>query len=120
MKPRSNNPIWRPYTQEKTAAPAIEIERAEGAYLFTKSGQKIFDGISSWWLITHGQCRPEIVEAIQKQAAKIDQVTFANFTHGPAEELAELLIEITPSELTRVFFSDNGSTYCDRRAGLLT
>lgn len=106
----SNRPIWRPYTQEKTAAPPIEIAKAEGAHLYAKSGQKIFDGISSWWLITHGHCHPEIVEAVQKQAAKLDQVTFANFTHEPAEELAELLIKITPSELTRVFFTDNGST----------
>lgn len=110
MKPSHSYPIWRPYTQEKIAGPSIEIARAEGAYLYTKSGQKIFDGISSWWLITHGHCHPEIVEAIQRQAARLDQVTFANFTHEPAEELASLLIQITPPELTRIFFSDNGST----------
>ena len=110
MQPLSSRPIWRPYTQEMTAPAPIEIVNASGAYFHTKSGQRIFDGISSWWLITHGHCHPEIVEAVQKQAAKLDQVTFANFTHGPAEELAELLIEITPPDLTRVFFTDNGST----------
>jgi adenosylmethionine-8-amino-7-oxononanoate aminotransferase len=104
------NVIWRPYTQEKTTPAAVKVVRAQGAHLFTKNGQKIFDGISSWWLTTHGHCHPSIVEAIQRQAAEIDQVTFANFSHQPAEELAELLIGITPPELTRVFFSDNGST----------
>ena len=102
--------IWRPYTQEQIAAPAIEIARASGAYLYSKAGQEIFDGISSWWLITHGHCHPRIVEAVQKQAAKLDQVTFANFTHEPAENLAELLLHFLPKTFTRVFFSDNGST----------
>jgi len=110
LKSSHDRPIWRPYTQEKTARPPIEIARAEGAYLFTKAGQKIFDGISSWWVITHGHCHPEIVEAIRTQAGCLDQVTFADFTHEPAEELADLLIQITPPELTRVFFTDNGST----------
>jgi len=102
--------IWRPYTQERIAAPPVELVKASGAHLFTKSGQKLLDGISSWWLITHGHCHPRITEAIASQAAKMDQVIFANFTHEPAEELAEQLIQITPPDLTRVFLSDNGST----------
>jgi adenosylmethionine-8-amino-7-oxononanoate aminotransferase len=110
LKSLPKSPIWRPYTQEQTALTSQKIVKAEGAYLYTQEGQRIFDGISSWWLTTHGHCHPRIVEAIQQQAAKIDQVTFANFTHEPAEELAELLIRITPPELKRVFFSDNGST----------
>ena len=109
-KPDTNSPIWRPYTQQKTASPAIAVRSARGAYLETASGEQVFDGISSWWLITHGHCHPEIAGAVAHQAARLDQVTFANFTHEPAEELAELLIAITPPELTRVFFSDNGST----------
>lgn len=102
--------IWRPYTQESTAALPMSIDRAEGAYLFTKDGRKIFDGISSWWVITHGHCHPKIVEAIRSQAGRIDQVIFANFTHDPAEQLSEYLISCTPQKLSRVFFSDNGST----------
>ena len=106
----TDRPIWRPYTQEKIAPLPIEIDRAAGSYLFTKSGRKIFDGISSWWVITHGHCHPRIVEAIQRQAARIDQVIFANFSHNPAEELSEQLLRLTPPKLRRVFFSDNGST----------
>lgn len=105
-----NRPIWRPYTQERTASPPIELERAEGSYLYTKSGKRIFDGISSWWLITHGHCHPVIAEAIRQQAARMDQIIFANFTHAPAEELAENILKLVPKELTRVFFTDNGST----------
>jgi adenosylmethionine-8-amino-7-oxononanoate aminotransferase len=108
--PKPNSPFWRPYSQEWTAAPALKINRAQGAFLFSESGQKIFDGISSWWLITHGHCQPEIVAAVQRQAELLDQVTFANFTHAPAEELSDLLMQITPKELTRIFLTDNGST----------
>lgn len=110
MRLTPNRPIWRPYTQEKIAPSPIEITRAADAHLYTKSGQTIFDGISSWWLITHGHCHPAIVEAVQNQAGRLDQVTFGNFTHEPAEELADLLMQVTPPELTRVFFTDNGST----------
>jgi adenosylmethionine-8-amino-7-oxononanoate aminotransferase len=102
--------IWRPYTQEKIASAPIALKQAKGCYLYTSSGQRLLDGISSWWLITHGHCHPAIVEAIQLQTAKMDQVIFANFTHEPAEELAERLIDLTPPALSRVFFSDNGST----------
>jgi adenosylmethionine-8-amino-7-oxononanoate aminotransferase len=102
--------IWRPYTQEGIASPPLKIDRAEGAYLYSSDGQKIFDGISSWWVITHGHCHPRIVEAIQRQASRIDQIIFANFSHEPAEELSERLIGCTPPKLSRVFFTDNGST----------
>jgi adenosylmethionine-8-amino-7-oxononanoate aminotransferase len=107
---QTDRPIWRPYTQEKTAPLPVEIASADGAYLYTKSGRKIFDAISSWWLITHGHCHPEIVEAVQRQAARLDQVVFSNFSHAPGEELASLLVQMTPRQFSRVFFTDNGST----------
>jgi adenosylmethionine-8-amino-7-oxononanoate aminotransferase len=102
--------IWRPYTQMATATDPLLLERAEGAYLYAKDGRKIFDGISSWWVITHGHCHPKVVEAIQSQAKKIDQVIFANFSHDPAEILVEELQKFLPHDLNRFFFSDNGST----------
>ena len=110
MPTSTKSVIWRPYTQEGMATPPIAIERAEGAYLYTRDGQRLFDGISSWWVITHGHCHPRIVEAIQTQAARVDQVIFANFTHAPAEQLAEKLIRVAPAKSKHVFFSDNGST----------
>lgn len=86
------------------------MDRAQGAYLFDRQGRPIFDAIASWWVITHGHCHPALVAAIQKQAARVDQVLFANFSHSPAEELAEELVRLTPPSLSRVFFTDNGST----------
>jgi adenosylmethionine---8-amino-7-oxononanoate aminotransferase len=107
---RTERAIWRPYTQERTAPPPVKLKRAEGAYLITEDGRRIFDGISSWWLITHGHCRPEIAEAVAAQARTLDQAVFANFTHEPAEELAERLLRLNGDRFQHVFFSDNGST----------
>ncbi|MFZ4403923.1 MAG: adenosylmethionine--8-amino-7-oxononanoate transaminase [Pseudobdellovibrionaceae bacterium] len=102
--------IWRPYTQMQTALEPLSLIKAEGAYLYTEKKQKIFDGISSWWLITHGHSHPQIVEAISRQSQKLSQAVFANFSHEPAEQFAELLQEVLPQNLNRLFFSDNGST----------
>jgi adenosylmethionine-8-amino-7-oxononanoate aminotransferase len=102
--------IWHPYTQEATEPSPLEIERGEGAYLFTRSGRRLLDGISSWWVNLHGHGHPLIAEAIATQARKLEHVIFAGVTHGPAEQLADRLGRILPPALTRVFFSDNGST----------
>jgi adenosylmethionine-8-amino-7-oxononanoate aminotransferase len=102
--------IWHPYTQEALDGPAIEIDRGEGAWLYTTDGHRLLDGISSWWVNTHGHGHPLIAEAIAKQARRLEHVIFAGFTHQPAEELSERLGTIVPRLLSRLFFSDNGST----------
>jgi adenosylmethionine-8-amino-7-oxononanoate aminotransferase len=89
---------------------AIEIVRAEGAYLDAADGRRFFDAISSWWVITHGHRRPEIMQAIRDQTERLDQIIFAGFTHEPAERLARRLVNIAPDGLDYVFFSDSGST----------
>ena len=112
------SPLWHPYTQHALQGESIHIDRAAGAYLFARgendgmpSGEKrIIDAISSWWVITHGHCHPEIVKAVQTQASACDQVIFAGFTHEPAEQLAEKLITATGDSLEHVFYSDSGST----------
>ena len=87
-----------------------KIVRAEGAWLEAADGSRIFDGVSSWWVVTHGHNYPPIVSAIQRQAGILDQVIFAGFTHEPAEEVARGLIAMAPAGLAHVFFSDSGST----------
>src|SRR5215467_6529668 len=102
--------IWHPYTQEAGEPAAIEVDRGEGAYLYTRDGRRLIDAISSWWVNLHGHAHPLIAEAIAAQARKLEHVIFAGFTHGPAEELSTRLAQHLPAGLTRVFFSDNGST----------
>ncbi|MCJ2188362.1 adenosylmethionine--8-amino-7-oxononanoate transaminase [Novosphingobium beihaiensis] len=102
--------VWHPFTQHGLGEPIPLVERAEGALLHTADGQTVIDAISSWWVTTHGHCHPKIMAAIAQQAQKLDQVIFAGWTHQPAEEVAAGLRAIMPESLTRVFFSDSGST----------
>jgi adenosylmethionine-8-amino-7-oxononanoate aminotransferase len=102
--------VWHPYTQMQLVPQAIGVASAEGSYIELSNGDRILDGISSWWLTLHGHSHPAIAEAIGKQARHLDHVIFAGFTHEPAATLAHKLVEITPSGLEKVFFSDNGST----------
>jgi adenosylmethionine---8-amino-7-oxononanoate aminotransferase len=102
--------IWHPLTQHGLSREEVFIEAAQGAWLHGRDGRRILDGISSWWVITHGHCHPKIVAAVQEQAARLDQVIFAGFTHAPAEVLAEKLLEVSDPGLEHVFFSDSGST----------
>lgn len=104
------SPVWHPFTQHAILPDSLHIDRAKGVTLYTKDGQSIIDGVSSWWINIHGHCHTEIVEAVQDQAGKLDQVIFAGFTHEPAEALAEKLLSITVPELEYVFYSDSGST----------
>ncbi len=106
----TKSPVWHPFTQHAVQPEATLISRGEGAWLETGDGRRIFDAISSWWVVTHGHRHPHIVQAIKDQIDQLDQVIFAGFTHEPAEKLARHLVEITPPELEYVFFSDSGST----------
>ena len=102
--------IWHPFTQHGLGIPEIKVSRAKGSYLYTDDGRAILDAISSWWVNLHGHGHPHIARAIAEQAAKLDQVIFAGFTHEPAERLAAKLLALAPRGLEHVFFSDSGST----------
>ena len=105
-------------TQHKVFGPALHVESAEGAYLHMRGGRKVIDGISSWWVNTHGHCHPKIVKAVQEQATKLEQVIFAGFTHDAAENLTRKLLSTVLGcfkncegrPLDFVFYSDSGST----------
>ena len=102
--------IWHPFTRADFDPPPVKIVRGEGAWLHTADGRKIFDGISSWWVNLHGHSHPRIAKAVAEQAKKLEHVLLAGFTHEPVERLAEGLRRVLAPELTRIFFSDDGST----------
>ena len=102
--------VWHPFTQHGLEEAIPLVTHADGAALFTADGRRIVDGISSWWVTTHGHRHPRIVAAIQQQAATLDQIIFAGWTHEPAERLAREIVELMPAPLAHVFFSDSGST----------
>jgi adenosylmethionine-8-amino-7-oxononanoate aminotransferase len=102
--------IWHPYTQHQLVAPPIPIVRGEAALLFDEQGNSYIDAISSWWVNLHGHANPYIAEKIYRQALQLEQVIFTNFTHEPAVQLAERLLQILPGNSAKIFYSDNGST----------
>ncbi|HTP83100.1 MAG TPA: adenosylmethionine--8-amino-7-oxononanoate transaminase [Alphaproteobacteria bacterium] len=102
--------VWHPFTQAQTAPPPIVVREARGSTLIAADGRSYVDLISSWWVTLHGHAEPAIAEAIARQAASLEQVIFAGFTHEPAALLASRLARLLPRPLTRVFFSDDGST----------
>jgi adenosylmethionine-8-amino-7-oxononanoate aminotransferase len=88
----------------------VVIQRAKGSYLYDTRGQKYLDGVSSLWANIHGHSHPVIAKAIRSQVRQLDHSTLLGLSNLPALELAEKLVQITPGNLTRVYFSDNGST----------
>lgn len=102
--------VWHPFTQHGLQELIPCVVRGEGAVLHTADGRRVIDAISSWWVTTHGHAHPRIAAAIRAQAERLDQMIFAGWTHEPAEEVAAGLRAIMPPSLTRVFFSDSGST----------
>ncbi len=97
--------IWHPFTQEALDPPPMRIAKAEGAYLYTDDGRRLIDGISSWWVNIHGHGHPAIIAAIAAQAARIDHVLLAGFTHDAAEELRGCLRkDFARQSLAHLFF----------------
>ena len=104
--------IWHPCAQMKDyeTLPPLLIERAEGSYLYDEKGKRYLDIISSWWCNLLGHNSPRLTKALQKQAAEMSHIIFANFTHKPAIELCARLAKLLPSGLSKFFFTDNGSS----------
>ncbi len=104
--------VWHPFTQmrEWERETPLIIERGEGNYLIDTNGRKYLDGVSSLWVNVHGHRKKEIDNAIKKQIDKISHSTLLGLGNVPSIELAEKLVKIAPKGLTKVFYSDNGST----------
>jgi adenosylmethionine-8-amino-7-oxononanoate aminotransferase len=104
--------VWHPFTQMKqyTGIDPLIVERAEGAWLFDTQGNSYIDGVSSLWVNVHGHRRREIDDAIQDQLHRVAHSTLLGIANVPSILLAKRLVEITPSGLEHVFYSDDGST----------
>lgn len=107
---RDSKNIWHPLTQHRTAASPVGIVKAKGIHLFDEAGNTYIDGIASWFTCMYGHGNEHIITSITQQMEKLDFTMFSGFTHEPAVELAEKLLEILPNNQSKIFFNDNGST----------
>ncbi|MDP2939197.1 MAG: adenosylmethionine--8-amino-7-oxononanoate transaminase [Candidatus Omnitrophota bacterium] len=104
--------LWHPFTQMKDwlEEEQLVIEEARGCYLKDTKGKWYLDGISSLWVNIHGHRKKEIDSAIKKQLSKLAHSTLLGLGNLPSIKLAKELIKIAPRKLSKVFYSDNGST----------
>jgi len=104
--------LWHPFTQTKEWAeqPMLIVAAGEGPYLIDVEGNRYLDGVSSLWVSLHGHRREEIDRAVRDQLDRVAHSTLLGLSHVPAIELAEKLAQLAPGGLTRVFYSDSGST----------
>lgn len=104
--------LWHPFTQqaEWVEDDPVIITSGRGVYLEDDLGRRYVDGVSSLWVTLHGHALPELNRALAQQARRIAHSTFLGLTHEPAIRLGRELTRLAPGDLSRVFFSDNGST----------
>ncbi len=104
--------IWHPFTQMRdwTDAKPLIIEEGDGCYLIDTEGNRYIDGVSSLWVLVHGHGKRELIDAIEKQANMLCHSTLLGLASTPSIVLARMLVDIAPKGLTKVFYSDNGST----------
>lgn len=104
--------VWHPFTQMKDwlMSEPLVIDRAKGSYLIDTNGKRYLDGVSSLWVNVHGHGHRRINAAVREQLNKLEHSTLLGLSNTPAVALARKLIEIAPKGLTKVFYSDNGST----------
>ena len=107
---RDSNVVWHPYTPMKLWPEAIAITRGSGSWLIDEKGSRYLDAISSWWVNLHGHSHPYIAKRVAAQMTVLEHCIFAGFTHEPAVQLAERLLQVLPGDMQKIFYSDNGST----------
>ena len=101
--------LWHPYAALKNTPARFLAKSAQGTRIETADGLSLIDAVSSWWCVAHGHNAPEITEAIRKQSEKLSHVMFGGFTHEPAIELGEKLVNFLPKGLNKIFYADSGS-----------
>src|SRR6202047_3430351 len=107
--------VWHPFTDcdewQQLLGPSLILVEGRGAILRDIEGREYIDGNSSIWTNIHGHNHPHINGAISQQLDRVAHTSFLGFTNTPATQLARAIVNLFPPDsLTRVFFSDDGST----------
>jgi adenosylmethionine-8-amino-7-oxononanoate aminotransferase len=104
--------LWHPFTQQRSwcEEEPLTIESAEGSHLIGSDGRRYLDGVSSLWCNVHGHRHPAIDRAVRDQLDRVAHSTMLGLSHPGGVELAARLVDLAPPGLSRVFYSDSGST----------
>ncbi|NMN94929.1 adenosylmethionine--8-amino-7-oxononanoate transaminase [Antrihabitans stalactiti] len=101
--------VWHPYGGFPASTTPLVVASAVGTRLQLADGRELIDGMSSWWAVIHGYKHPVLDAAIVDQLGRMSHVMFGGLTHEPAVRLTELLVDLTPHGLDKVFLADSGS-----------
>lgn len=101
--------VWHPYGGFPATTDPLVVASALGVRLTLADGRELIDGMSSWWAVVHGYRNPVLDAAVTEQLGRMSHVMFGGLTHEPAARLTQLLVELTPAGLDKVFLADSGS-----------
>ncbi|NQE87074.1 adenosylmethionine--8-amino-7-oxononanoate transaminase [Nocardia terpenica] len=101
--------VWHPYGGFPATTEPLVVASAAGTRLTLADGRELIDGMSSWWAAIHGYRHPALDAALVAQSRRMSHVMFGGLTHEPAARLAQLLVQVSPPGLDKVFLCDSGS-----------